>query len=370
VNKKTSAPGLISAMTKAFTKRYLRSRVALFFTIVFPLLFLVIFGSIFGGENGPNFNVAILSESKDDFSKGLVAQLDESELFTLKEIEGFDDAQEKMGRGEIDAIINLPENFGQLDNLGRPSGDLELFYDESDQTLASTTISVLQAIVDGLNEEFVQVDPPITLKAQPIQTANLSAFDYIFAGLIGYSILGLGIFSMANGFTSDKKTGALRRFKVAPIKAWHLITATAFSRIVVGYITVAIMFIVGLIMFGFDMRGDYFNFALFTLISIICMFGFGMAIAGWARDDNQAAPITNLIAFPMMFLSGVFFPRFLMPEWLQGFTDYIPLTPIVDGLRKILTESQTLLDLGPELAIITGWIVFIYLLAFKTFRWE
>ncbi|MDX1765865.1 MAG: ABC transporter permease [Candidatus Saccharimonadales bacterium] len=370
MSSKSKTPGLVKEMTKAFTKRYLRSKVALFFTIAFPLIFLVIFGGIFGSDNGPNFNLAILNESETEFASGFVQQAEQNEIFTLSDIEGFEDAKEKMGRGEVDAIIKLPQQFGVIDELGRPSGSLELFYDESDQTLATTTISVLQGVIDAINDEFVQVEPPLSLNAQPIQTANLSSFDYIFAGLVGYSILGLGIFSMANGFTSDKKTGSLRRIRVAPIKAWQLIVATAFSRIVVGYITVAIMFVTGLVVFGFDMRGDYFNFALFTLISIICMFGFGMAIAGWARDDNQAAPITNLVAFPMMFLSGVFFPRFLMPDWLQGITDYVPLTPIIDGLRKILTEAQTILDLGPELAIIGAWTLIIYFISAKTFRWE
>lgn len=100
------------------------------------------------------------------------------------------------------------------------------------------------------------------------------------------------------------------------------------------------------------------------------MFGFGMAIAGWAKDSNQAAPISNLVSFPMMFLSGVFFPVFLMPDVLQRVTAFIPLTPIIDGLRLILTEEKTILDLGPQLAVIGAWTLIIYFVAFKVFRWE
>jgi ABC-2 type transport system permease protein len=58
-----------------------------------------------------------------------------------------------------------------------------------------------------------------------------------------------------------------------------------------------------------------------------------------------------------------------MPEGLQKVTAYIPLTPIIDGLRLILTEGKTILELGPQLAIIGGWTVVIYLIAFKVFRW-
>lgn len=204
----------------------------------------------------------------------------------------------------------------------------------------------------------------------PLQTADLSRFDYTLASLIGFSILSLGIFSMSEGFTGDKKLGALRRMQVSPIKTWQLIVATALNRVLVSLLSVGAMFIVGLVLFDFNMRGDYFNFVLFTIISTICMFGFGMAIAGWAKDSNQAAPISNLVSFPMMFLSGVFFPVFLMPDVLQRVTAFIPLTPIIDGLRLILTEEKTILDLGPQLAVIGAWTLIIYFVAFKVFRWE
>ena len=72
----------------------------------------------------------------------------------------------------------------------------------------------------------------------------------------------------------------------------------------------------------------------------------------------------------MMFLSGVFFPRFLMPEWLQHVSYFLPLTPAVDGMRMILTEGKSLLDLGPQLAVMTAWLIIVYAIAFRVFRWE
>jgi ABC-2 type transport system permease protein len=72
----------------------------------------------------------------------------------------------------------------------------------------------------------------------------------------------------------------------------------------------------------------------------------------------------------MMFLSGTFFPRFLMPEWLQGVTNFLPLSPVIDGIRLLTTEGKSLLDLGTQLALVLGWTVVIYLIAFRVFRWE
>lgn len=360
----------IWVLTKAFTRRYFRDKIALFFTFLFPLVFLLIFGTIFGGNDGPSFKVGLISEADNEFAANFIEQTKKGEVFKYTDGDDFEAAKQKLGRGELDAIMELPKGFGMTDAQGRPSGTLKVYYDKGDEQLSSALTAIIQSTLDGVNSQFIQVDAPLELAAEPIQTSNLTRFDYTLAGLIGFSILSLGIFSMSEGFTADKKTGALRRLKVAPIRAWQLIVATALNRVLVGIISVAILFVAALIFFDFNMRGDYLNFALFTIIATFCMFGFGMAIAGWASDANQAAPLTQMITLPMMFLSGVFFPTFLMPEWLQSITVFIPLTPIIDGLRLILTEGRTLLDLGPQMVIIGGWTLLIYVVSFKVFRWE
>jgi ABC-2 type transport system permease protein len=72
----------------------------------------------------------------------------------------------------------------------------------------------------------------------------------------------------------------------------------------------------------------------------------------------------------MMFLSGTFFPRFLMPAWLQSISGFLPLTPVIDGIRLIATEGKNFIDILPQIGLIGAWFVVIYLIAFKVFRWE
>jgi len=358
------------ALTKAFTKRYFRDKTALFFTFVFPLVFLMVFGTIFGKSSGPSFDVALINNATSDFSKQFVDSTKKGDIFKITEVTDFEKAKEDLGRGEYDAIIELPKSFGNINTANLPSGNVIVYADSGDTQLSATLSAVLQGTLDSINNQLVKIDKPFTYELKPIQTNNLSAFDYTFAGLLGFSLLSLGIFSMSEGFTGDKKAGALRRMQVAPIRAWQLIVATAINRIIIGIISVILMYVVAIVVFDFNMRGDYVSFALFTIASITCLFGFGMAVAGWAKDGNQAAPLSNLVSFPMMFLSGVFFPRFLMPEWLQSVTTYVPLTPVVDGFRMILTEGRTIFEVGAQLGVIGVWTLIIYLVAFKVFRWE
>jgi ABC-2 type transport system permease protein len=346
--------------------------VALFFTFLFPLLFLFVFGSIFRGDDSPTFNVGLINQSETEFAEEFVKQAsgDDSVLHVDTEVTSIDQGKELMGRGQVDSIIVLPEDFGAPNADELPSGDVVVYYEEANPQTGQTLSAVMQGILDGINQELTGHIDPFKVEQRSTSTANLTQFDYTFSGLIGFSLLSLGIFGLADGLPSDKKAGMLRRIRATPLTAMQLVLGTMLNYLLVGILSIALMMLVGILLFGFDMRGDYLSFSIFVLLGMVMLLGFGLAIGGWAKNENQSAPLTNLIAFPMMFLSGTFFPRFLMPDWLQNLTGYLPLTPVIDGIRYITTEGRTIFELGPELALIGVWTVVIYAIAIKVFRWE
>ena len=130
------------------------------------------------------------------------------------------------------------------------------------------------------------------------------------------------------------------------------------------------MFAVALSVFHLKIVGNVVVLVVFLVFAIIQILGIGLAIGGWARNERQAAPLSNIVTFPMMFLSGTFFPRFMMPEWLQGLSNYLPLTPVIDGIRYIVNEGYGLTQLAPQLALMAVWTIVIYIIAFRVFRWE
>ena len=352
-------------------KRLFRDRVAIFFVFVFPLIFLIIFGSIFGGGDGPNFDITVINRSETEFSQQFVETLQQGEIFTLEStaINTFEDAEERLGRGEIDGIIELGESFGEVQDA-RPEGTLVVYYDQGDEQLAATLQAVLQTTLDDINEQFVDVQAPFRLESRSIQTANLTRFDYTFSGILGFTLLSLGIFGPTTIFPRLKQRGVLRRYQTSTLRVWQYFTGNVLSNAFVGLLALIVMFATAVVVFDLSMRGSYFNLAFIVLLGTILMFGIGLALGGWAKNENQAAPLAQLVTLPMMFLSGVFFPVFLMPELLQNITQFIPLTPVIDAIRLVITENASLTDLAPEIGVILGWTVIIYLIAFRVFRWE
>ncbi len=353
------------------TRRAFRDKTAIFFIFLFPLIFLFVFGGIFGKKSTVSFKVALVNQSSSEFSKEFVGQLNQNKTFKIdKDATSLDSAKEKMSRGQLDATIVLPEDFGVVKNAQYPSGQAKIYYTQNSQSAATTLDSVLNSVFGDINKELVKADVPLTAVSEQLNTKSLSAFDYTFAGLIGFSIIGLGIFGPVNVFPELKKQGILRRLHTTPLKVWQYFVANVISQSVIGLLAIALMFVVAMVVFDLKLSGNILEIALFVVFSIVMVFGIGMAIGGWAKDQNQAAPLANIVVFPMFFLSGTFFPRFLMPEVLQKISAFLPLTPVIEGIRLLTTEGKHLYQIGPQLAMIAVWTVVVYAIAFRTFRWE
>ena len=367
--KKALLPVLTFA--KIDIRRLFRDPLALFFTFAFPLIFLFIFGGIFGKSSTVSFKVALLNESKSQFASQFVKTGEKDKLLKVsKDIKTRAEAEEKMSRGEIDATIILPASFGEVGPKGYPTGKAQVLYSKNNEQAGSALSAVLSSIFEGINNRFAPADKPFTVTAKALSKQGLRQFDYVFAGLLGFSLMGAGIFGPVNVFPKLKEKGVLRRYHTTSLRVWQYFLGNVISNTAVGLMSITAMFLVGILVFKLNMQGSYLLLGLLVILGAIMLFGIGLALGGWAKNERQVAPLAQIVTLPMMFLTGVFFPRFLMPEWLQGITSYVPLTPVVDGARLIITEGKGFFDLLPQFGIIAAWLVAVYLIAFRVFRWE
>jgi ABC-2 type transport system permease protein len=352
-------------------KRLFRDKTALFFTFLFPLIFLFVFGGISGRSGGTHFNVAIISDSSSQYYKNFSEAAAKDKVLKIdQDIKTLDEAKEKMSRGQLDSTIYFPKEFGVREH-GKPSGQVKIIFTQNTQQSGQAVQSYIQAAyLTPINNQITKSTPPFSAVPDPLNEKSLSSFDYTFAGLLGFAILGAGIFGPINVFPELKKMGILRRLHTTPLRVWQYFLSTMLGNAVVGLLSLAVMFAVAMAVFKLKVAGNYIELALFLIFSIVLILGIGLAIGGWAKNERQAAPLANIVVFPMMFLSGTFFPRFLMPQWLQSITGFFPLTPVIDGARLIATEGQHLTQLGPQLGIMAIWLVVVYFIAFKVFRWE
>jgi len=362
----------VRTFVKINTRRFFRDKLALFFSMGFPLIFLFVFGSLNSGNKNVSFNVAVINESNSSFAQQFVKDADKSSVLKVDTtITTLDAAKDKMSRSELDAAIVLPQDFGTVKSgTQTPTGQAQVVYTQNNEQSGQALGSVLQAQFQQINAKYVTVQQPFSVQTQMLNEKSLTAFDYTFAGLLGFSIIGMGIFGPVNVFPELKKMGILRRLSTTPLRVWQYFLATMVGQAIIGLISLTIMFVVAIAVFHLQVVGNYFELGTFLVLGIITILGIGLALGGWARNERQAAPLSNIIVFPMMFLSGTFFPRFLMPDWLQHLSGLLPLTPIIDGIRLIATEGKHFSDILPQLGLVGIWMVVIYFIAFRVFRWE
>jgi ABC-2 type transport system permease protein len=358
----------VFGLMNALRKRFLRDKTSLFFTFLFPLIFLFIFGVIFG-NNSVSFRIALINDANSSFAKSFAKSIKEKDTFKVSDTTSLADAKSKMSRGELDSVIELPKNFGQQNTSGVPSGELNVYYQKGSEQSGQTLAAVMQQTLDGINKQYGRPDAALTVKQVSTAEAGASSFDYTFSGLLGFSLMSMGIFGLANAMPSEKEKGSYRRLRAAPFKTSQLILANALHYLQVTLMSVIMMVIVGVGVFHFNMRGDWLTFSLFAVLSAVMVIGFGLVVGALANNDAQAAPIANLVSFPMMFLSGAFFPRFMFPDWLQNISGYIPLSPVIDGFRQIMTEHASLVTIAPQVGMILAWILVAYFIAMRFFRW-
>jgi ABC-2 type transport system permease protein len=362
--------GVLWALFVASMKMFLRNRAAVFFSLFLPLVIMLIFG-VLNFEGSTEVDIGVADAADNEVSARIVSALEQAGPFVVSA----DDetaALEALAEGDRDLVLVIPADFsGQL---GADGTGLVAYVGEDDPQSAQVGALLLQQVVGqalfapgGGGGGPSLGGAPVAI--QSVSTRDLAYIDFLVPGIVGMTVMQLGLFGVAFGFVQLKRTGALRRLFATPTSPAYFLAAQVGSRLVIGFVQVAILFGVG-IAFGLQMFGDYASLAVIVLLASVIFLAVGFAIAGWAKNEDQAAPVANLVSLPMLFLSGVFFPRDAMPDFLASVTQFMPLTYVNEALRAIVNDGQTVFELVPQLIGIGVWAAIAFVLAVLLFRWE
>jgi ABC-2 type transport system permease protein len=358
------------SLTVASTKMYFRNKSAVFFTLFLPLAFIGVFG-LLSNSSGGQFTLDVTNQSKSELSKQVVKALKDVDAFKIEEV-SVSEGADKLGKGKTDLQVIIPENFGQIDPATRavaPSKIITHFNEGKPQNGQAAGL-ILSQITSGINRQLTNTPQIVGVESSAVKTNNLGTIDFILPGILAISIMQLGIFSVAFAFVSMKSTGMLRRIQATPTHPLNFVVAQAATRLLIGILQVMLLTALGIWLFNFHLLGNIFEFLFVAILGTLVFLAFGFMVAGWAKDENQAAPIANIISFPMMFLSGTFFPRDAFPDWMRHVTDFFPLTYLADAFRRIANEGAHLTQLGPDILGMVVWGIVMFFVSVKVFRWE
>ena len=93
-------------------------------------------------------------------------------------------------------------------------------------------------------------------------------------------------------------------------------------------------------------------------------------MGSFTKTEQGFFPVAQVVTFPMMFISGVFFPIEFMPDWLRPVINVLPLTHLAEATRQLMIGGAATLPIGVAVAGMAAYLVVFVALAVRLFRWE
>lgn len=349
-------------MTWYVLKAMLRNRATVLFGLAFPIAFVMIFGLV--GNGSTNVKVGIPNNTNQN--NPVVQSLKKVSVISIQN-GSKDELDNKLKQGKLDAELLIDQNSAQ-------SYSVSLVTSSGNPATASAAQSVMRGVVDQLNLNLSGVkNPPITITNQEISGRQSRYIDFALPGQIGFSIMSLSVFGLIFGFVFLKKELVFKRMFATPVRALTILLAQGSSRLIMAFVQTAVIIGVGVFALNFYLPHGWvtlLELLILTPIGLIAFMGFGLFVSGFAKDENSAAPIAQLISLPQFLLSGVFFPTDNFPTWMQPIANNLPLSYFNEAIRKVTTEGGSLIDTWPFLLGLLAWGAVMYFLATRTFSWE
>lgn len=192
----------------------------------------------------------------------------------------------------------------------------------------------------------------------------------VLPGTMAMNLLAASFFGVSLYMVSLREREVYRRFAATPLGALPVIVAhalTAFLNIAVSFV---LQFAVAMAFFGVSVRGSLLEVALTVAVGAFAFVPLGLLVGSVAQDMRSGPAMSNVLFFPLTFLSGAAVPLHLMPAWLQRAATLLPATYLVDLLHRAIVQGHPFRGAAATTGIllVTGVVGF----AFNAllFRWE
>ena len=379
--------GFYLVMTIASLKMYFRDAQAIFWSLMFPLVIMLIFGFLnFGGSDPIRLGFAdpTGNEASRNF-KSIIEQFEGDDNSVLELTTGEStDIEAQVQSGNLDVAVILPSDFGT--NI--PS-QVHIVANAAELQKGQITRFIVDEALDVFFEQFAQV-PPNYLRESTFQLTfstsrqgsslfsgegSLRFVDFLVPSIAAMSIMQTAVFGSLFSLIRFKSQGVLKRLQATPVGAGPLIVGQSLSRLSIIILQTYIILILGVILFDVSLGADkgfvtWVNIGVASVVGGLMFVLVGLAVSGRLNTEGSAAPIANIITLPMLFTSGVFFPRDFLPDWMRIITEYLPLTFLVESLQQISIRGASLVDVWQELLGLFAWTVLALFAAVRLFRWE
>jgi ABC-2 type transport system permease protein len=358
----------ILAIFIARNREFYRDSAGLIWNVLMPVMMIVAFAFIFGSGSQTLLKVGLLDADADAAPISRSANHGLDDFRSIETIQFVPIAEQEAGvtkvaRHQLDLLV---------DTKGAATEPVRYWVNPESANGSIAERLLLGSFTIPSSEETSSETVGATQK--PLrQTASgdpLSYADWAVPGVLAMNLMFSSLWGVGWVVVRYRKNGVLRRLKATPLTPLEFLIAQILSRLIVVMTSSLIVYAGALLLLDFPMRGSYLALALIYLAGALTMISLGLMVAARLRTEELADGLLNLMSWPMLLLSGVWFSMEGTSVAAQALSKLMPLTYLVESARAVMIDGADLLDIAPQLALLLLMAAVLITVASRLFRWE
>ncbi len=350
-----------------------RNRMALVMIILMPLFMMVMVGYIFPDESTLEGSPIGLANNDDGpygaaFAQQLSLIAEQTGMMELENRDGFEDIKDGILGGELYGGVIIPSDFSAVVSDNNTQAVIEVVTDQSNPQMSLTLEGVLAQVVEKLGtqnatqevsrripvdlQEASIIVEPYAVESRGLVPGDPSYFDFIAPGIMAMTVMMSVMTGLPHAISYEKEFGTLDGMMVAPINRMAIVLGKTLAQTARGLIQGLLILALAILIFGVTIQGSFLLVLLLLILGVFSFVGLGIVITSFAKDEQTASMVMMTLMFPMMFLSGVFFPIQQMPEFMQYIAWALPLTYATSSLRKVMVLGADVSTISTEIILL------------------
>ncbi len=331
--------GRLLAILHARNLEFLRDRGTLLFTTLLPLMIVVGMGFVFGGPERPLFKVGIVTAHLDKSQDAFLAERYVDFVPEPDSATGLN----KLTHQQLDLLVELGPPVRYWVNTDSPKGYI------GEKLLLAAHPDAARQTVTGKAVRYV---------------------DWLLPGILGMNMMFSCLFGVGYVVVRYRKSGFLKRLHATPLSAFEFLSAQVLSRLFLIVFVTLVLYIGTSLIIGFHSAGSPWLLALVALLAALSMIALGLTIAARFSSEELVGGLLNLLTWPMMLLSGIWFSLEGSPRWVQWVAHLFPLTHALDAARAVMLDGAGITAIAPHLVYLAGTALAFLAFGAWSFRWR
>jgi ABC-2 type transport system permease protein len=355
-------PLRLKALIRNEIYHLLRDYRSLYLAFAIPLILIILFGYALSLDVD-NVETVVVDYDKSELSRDFISKLDASPYFHVAaNLVRTKEAIAYLDRDKATVAIVISPDFMKNIQADREA-PLQIIIEGSDPNFAGIIRGYLTAFTEQYNQKLLlsflnrqgmeEISPPVDGRIRIWFNEDLESRNFIIPGIIAIIIMIVGALLTSLIIAREYENGTMETIKSLPVKAGELLLGKAFPYFMIGLTDVLIAMLLGQLLFGVVMKGNFLLMMAATSLYLGVALSLGLLISTATKSQLMANQIAILITYlPSVLLSNFVFPIVNMPKVLQFITYLVPARYYIDILGGIYLRNTGFAYLWPSMAVL------------------